>query len=115
MEDYPILLTVQQAARKCGKSEKTMYRWIESGKLQATKHAGGGWLIKREDLAAVTDHVTVEWENNSRLLNQDFRIAMLESSVEDLRARISTQERTIARLERQVKQLQPKKATKKRA
>src|SRR5260370_38179865 len=56
-EDYPILLSIQQAARKIGKSEKTIRRWIKDGKLKA-ENRGGGYLIKREDLEAVTKHVT---------------------------------------------------------
>ncbi len=52
-EDYPILLSIQQAARKVGKSEKTIRRWIAAGKLKADNRGAGGYLIKREDLAAL--------------------------------------------------------------
>jgi excisionase family DNA binding protein len=45
-EDYPLLLSIQQAAKKIGKSEKTIRRWIHDGKLQA-ENRGGGYLIKR--------------------------------------------------------------------
>jgi predicted site-specific integrase-resolvase len=33
MPEYPILLTLQQAAKRSGKSEKTLRRWIKEGKL----------------------------------------------------------------------------------
>ena len=73
-QDYPILLSPQQASRKIGKSEKTIYRWIQSGKLPAEKHGGGGYLIKREDLAAVDKHVTKEWHEQSKLANLELLV-----------------------------------------
>ena len=33
MPEYPILLTLQQVAKRSGKSEKTLRRWIKDGKL----------------------------------------------------------------------------------
>src|SRR5258708_39091386 len=54
-EDYPILLSIQQAARKIGKSEKTIRRWIKDVKLNA-ENPGRGYLIKRQDMEAVTTH-----------------------------------------------------------
>lgn len=53
-EDFPRLLTVQQAARKSGKSEKTIYRWINDGKLAADQPdgSGGAYLIKREETSS---------------------------------------------------------------
>ncbi len=115
MEDYPILLTIQQASRKIGKSEKTLRRWIQSGKLKADKHPVGGYLIKREDLEAVTKHVTKEWRSEQEIADLRMRVVMLESMVEELQGAVRAQQYDIEDLQIQVKKLQPKKpATRKR-
>jgi len=115
MEDYPILLTIQQASRKIGKSEKTLRRWIQAGKLKADKHPVGGYLIKREDLEAVTKHVTKEWRSEQEIADLRMRVVMLESMVEELQGAVRSQQYDIEDLQAQVKKLQPKKpATRKR-
>lgn len=109
-EDYPILLSVQQAARKIGKSEKTILRWIHSNKLPATKCGSGGYLIKREDVTKLTPHVTKEWQEQSDLAHIRLQYSLLESQVEYLRALVDAQQGEIEELQRQVKKLTPKKA-----
>jgi excisionase family DNA binding protein len=113
-QDYPILLSPQQASRKIGKSEKTIYRWIQSGKLPAEKHGGGGYLIKREDLAAVDPHVTKEWHEKSRLADLELRVLILEGQNEELRGAFRAQQRDIEELQYQLEKLKPKKAPAKR-
>lgn len=108
-EDYPILLTIQQAAKKIGKSEKTIRRWIHDGKLKA-ENRGGGYLIAREDVAALTIHVTKEWQEQSDLAQIRFQYAQLESQVEYLKQLVDAQQYEIENLQRQVKKLVPKKA-----
>ena len=107
-EDYPLLLGVQQAARKIGKSEKTIRRWIHDGKLQA-ENRGGGYLIKREDLTALTKHVTKEWQEQSDLSAIRLQLAILEGQVEQLKIIVDAQQYEIEMLQGQVKKLTPKK------
>ena len=109
-EDYPILLSIQQAARKVGKSDKTIRRWIHEGKLQATKHGAGGYLIKREDLAALTKHVTKEWQEQSELSAIRLQLSILEGQVDYLRELVDAQQGKIEELQRQLKKVTPKKA-----
>lgn len=111
-EDYPILLSIQQAARKIGKSEKTIRRWIQEGKLAATKHGPGGYLIKREDLAAITKHVTKEWHEQSELSKISLQMSIMEGQLDYLRALVDAQQGEIEELQRQVKKLTPKPAKK---
>src|SRR5689334_7087092 len=100
-QDYPILLTIQQAAKKVGKSEKTIRRWIHAGKLQA-EDRGGGYLIKREDLAEVSPHVTKEWHEQSKLADLELRVLLLEGQNEKLRGAFRAQQRDIDALQTQV-------------
>jgi|SRR5450755_1749963 excisionase family DNA binding protein len=107
-EDYPLLLSIQQAAKKIGKSEKTIRRWIHDGKLQA-ENRGGGYLIKREDLTALTRHVTKEWQEQSDLSHIKLQQAILEGQVEQLKMIVDAQQYEIEELQRQVKKLAPAK------
>lgn len=111
-EEYPILLSIQQAARKVGKSEKTIRRWIASGKLQATKHGAGGYLIKREDLTALTKHVTKEWQEGSELGHIRLQVSMMEGQMNYLQLLVDAQQGEIEELQRQAKKLTPKPAKK---
>ena len=47
-EEGSDVYTIAQVALKLGVSTKTVYRYIESGKLKATKL--GQWRVKEEDL-----------------------------------------------------------------
>jgi excisionase family DNA binding protein len=109
-EDFPRLLSVQQAARKSGKSEKTIRRWIKDGKLAAEQSGGpsGVYLIKREDLEAVIPHVTKEWQEQSNKSALHLQVVMLEAAVEELQELVADQARDIDLLQEQVKKLQPK-------
>jgi excisionase family DNA binding protein len=108
-EDYPILLSIQQAARKIGKSEKTIRRWIHEGKLAAEKHGAGGYLIKREDLEPFVKHVTKEWQEERDLSHIRLQYAILESQVNHLRALVDIQQSLIEDLQSDVAKLKPKK------
>jgi len=48
-------ISVADAARILGKDRKTILRWIESGRIPATKLSGktGAWLVSPDDLAAL--------------------------------------------------------------
>ena len=108
-EDYPILLSLQQAARKIGKSEKTLRRWIHDGKLPAQLHPVGGYLIKREDLAVVTSHVTKEWQEQGDLAHINLEILLQATAIKELREIVWTQQHEIEELQAKVKKLTPKK------
>jgi len=110
LEDFPRLLTVQRAARKSGKSEKTIRRWIKDGKLAAQQPGGpsGVYLIKREDLEAVIPHVTKEWQAQTDKSALHLQVTMLESKVEELQELAYEQARDIELLQEQVRKLQPK-------
>lgn len=43
-------LTTTQAAERCAVSPRTMLRWLESGRVQATRTAGGHWRIPPDAL-----------------------------------------------------------------
>ncbi len=107
-EEYPLLLSIQQAAKKIGKSEKTIRRWIHDGKLLAENH-GGGYLIKREDLVALTKHVTKEWQEQSDLSHIKLQLAILEGQLEQLKMIVDAQQYEIEELQGQVKKLTPAK------
>ena len=47
------LLTVREVARRCGRSEETVRRWIWSGKLPARK-IGNQLFIEEDDIATLT-------------------------------------------------------------
>src|SRR5258708_391796 len=108
--DVPRLLAVKRAARKSGKSEKTIRRWIKEGKLVAEQPGGptGVYLIKRDDLEAVMPHVTKEWQEQSNKSALQMQVSMLEAAVEELQYLASDQARDIEQLQEQVKKLQPK-------
>jgi excisionase family DNA binding protein len=109
-EDFPRLLTVQQAARKSGKSEKTIRRWIKEGKLAAEQPGGptGVYLIKRDDLEAVIPQVTKEWQEQSNQSALRVQMSLLEAAVEELQELVADQARDMELLQEQVKKLQPK-------
>ena len=47
----PKPLTLQQAADKLGVHYMTVYRYVRTGKLPATR-VGGGWQVDPDDLAS---------------------------------------------------------------
>ncbi len=120
MPEYPILLTLQQAAKRSGKSEKTLRRWIKDKKL-ATYHGderkpGDPYMIFPKDLDAATGgDKTKEWQIEQEIADLRMRVVMLESMAEELQYQVRDQVHMIEDLQIQVKKLQPKKpATRKR-
>jgi uncharacterized coiled-coil protein SlyX len=116
MPEYPILLTLQQAAKRSGKSEKTLRRWIKDGKL-TTYHGderkpGDPYMIFPKDLDAATGgDKTKEWQVEQEIADLRMRVVMLESMVEELQGAVRAQQYDIEDLQIQVKKLQPKKTT----
>ena len=120
MPEYPILLTLQQAAKRSGKSEKTLRRWIKDKKL-ATYHGderkpGDPYMIFPKDLDAATGgDKTKECQIEQEIADLRMRVVMLESMAEELQYKVRDQVHMIEDLQIQVKKLQPKKpATRKR-
>jgi len=54
MDQLPHFLSAVEAAKRIGQSERTIRRWIESGKLPATKH-GSHFHIALADLEPFLD------------------------------------------------------------
>lgn len=99
-------LTLQQASRKIGKSEKTLRSWIKKGKLQAELQ-GQVYKIKPEDLDDVTTTVSKEWNDTARVDEMQNRITALELNIMDCAHAIDD-------LQKAVKKLQPKRTPAKR-
>lgn len=57
--DYSDALTITEAAELLGVHYMTVYKYVRTGRLQATK-VGGGWLVEREDLDAFAHRSTVD-------------------------------------------------------
>lgn len=53
------MLTVPEAARRCGRNPETIRRWIREGKLPADK-IGTQWFVDEDDLASRTTDAEVE-------------------------------------------------------
>jgi excisionase family DNA binding protein len=53
------MLTVPEAARRTGRNEETIRRWIRSGRLRSTK-AGTQHLIEEYDLEALVESGRLE-------------------------------------------------------
>lgn len=77
------LLTVRDVARRVGRSEETVRRWIWSGKLKARK-LGNQLFVDPEDLAAMEGHGRVLKEVAAPYRRRG--MAMDERDVEDVYA-----------------------------
>lgn len=53
-------LTVEEVAAMVRKSVKTVYKWIDEGRLQATKLGGRDWRIRRSWLDAMLAQYATE-------------------------------------------------------
>lgn len=84
-EDLQDLLTIQQITAKTGKSEKTIRRWISSGRLPA--RFDKRWLVRPSDLEACTSHITGEWNILQQLAEMQERLSKIESDVLALQKR----------------------------
>jgi Helix-turn-helix domain len=86
MPEYPILLTLQQAVKRSGKSEKTLRRWISSGKLIAHKvgdKSADPYLIDPKDLDAAGGVKTTEWKVEQEVADLRLRVGILEATLEE--------------------------------
>ena len=58
----PVLLRIQEAAKLLKVSKWTIYRWIEEGRLRATKIGRGSLRVFRSSLSElVIEHEVQEW------------------------------------------------------
>jgi excisionase family DNA binding protein len=114
MPEYPILLTLQQAAKRSGKSEKTLRRWISSGKLIAHKvgdKSADPYLIDPKDLDVAGGVKTAEWKVEQEVADLRLRVGILEATLEEMHDQLRDQARTIEELRRKL----PAPAVKKKA
>lgn len=58
-EEKRAVLSVAKAARLLGKSQDTIYRWLEEGKLSGRK-VGGRWIIYGDSVEAAWEAAVVE-------------------------------------------------------
>jgi excisionase family DNA binding protein len=98
MDQLPIFLSAVEAAHRIGQNERTIRRWIETGKLPATKY-GSQFKIALADLEPFLDKRPPD---TKALLA---RIIALED-IEDVQA---SQANRLTDLERQVFLLQAKR------
>ena len=75
-------MTIQEASKRLAKSEKTVRRWIEQGKLNATL-VDGKYIVDDNDVMSktTTDQVSSQMSNNV----QDELITELRSEIEYLK------------------------------
>jgi excisionase family DNA binding protein len=98
------LLTLQQAAKYSGKSEKTLRRWISSGKLAARKvgdKPADPYQIDPKDLDTATNGYTAaDWDEKQRITNLLMRIEVLEETQVQLQDQLRNQAQMIEELKR---------------
>ncbi|MFN8495681.1 MAG: helix-turn-helix domain-containing protein [Caldilineaceae bacterium] len=51
-------LTIAQAVEYSGKGKRTIYRWIEQGKLKAYQNISKVWMIDKNDLDEALNRLT---------------------------------------------------------
>jgi excisionase family DNA binding protein len=74
------LLTLQQAAKKTGKSEKTLRRWILAGKLRASK-SGDRYLLNPDDLEVFYPQDSIEWQLREQIADLQERLSKVEATL----------------------------------
>lgn len=52
MKDF---LTTSQVANEFGVTRRTVYRWLETGKIKGTKTPTGDWRIPKSEITFFTD------------------------------------------------------------
>lgn len=75
------LLTLRQAAKKTGKSEKTLRRWILAGKLRASK-SGDRYLLTPDDLEIFSPLDSIEWQLRAQVTDLQERLSKVEAILE---------------------------------
>lgn len=109
-------ISIQEAAKRLGKSKKTIYRWVESGKIPALR-AGREYFIKIDVVEALASGQGVQRDDvvqrvdtmDMRLQMLEYRMANLERRVDaievddDLAIRISDVEQRLAEMEQERK------------
>jgi excisionase family DNA binding protein len=119
MQEYPTLLTLQQAATRSGKSEKTLRRWISSGKLAAQKvgeKSTDPYLIYPQDLdvatgADTTCDKTKAWQAEQQIADLRMHVVMLEAMLENMQDQLRDQAQIIEELRHERPALSSKKQT----
>jgi hypothetical protein len=103
MSEDQLPLTLQQAARRSGKSEKTLRRWIASGKLVARKvgeKPADPYLVDLKDLKRATGE-TKEWQIEQVVVDLQLHVEILEAMLEEVQGQLRNQARVIEELKRQ--------------
>jgi len=102
-------LTVQEAARIAGKSTKTIYHWISTGKISSTKGKNGHKLIAASELIRVTE-VDSNSETPDRVQRLD-RETLDISEVRVLEERVKAMEALLKEKDLRISELKEDKST----
>lgn len=105
------MLTLAAAAEACGVHKVTALKWIQRGKISATKNADGAWLVDPAELARaqLLKEQRNDSDNGQRLAAPDIsatvalavaeqRLADLKVLVEDLRSQRDAWQRQAEKL-----------------
>ena len=99
-------LNISQAARRAGKSRNTIRKWIEDGKLTATKDAQDQWQIAVIDLLSVTPELKPDnkdkQEQRERVKALHQKATRLEHELEVLKVERDSYKRENDLLKRQL-------------
>jgi excisionase family DNA binding protein len=59
----PVLLRIQEAAKLLKVSKWTIYRWIEEGRLSATKIGRGSLRVFRASVSGLIEEARIDYRN----------------------------------------------------
>jgi len=102
MEEY----TVQDAARLLHVSEKTVYRWIETGKLKARKYGIQHFILKSSVERVVLSRPVQPSAEETGLEALQQRLDTIEQRINDLSTLFDVQDLRISELEEKLQRLE---------
>ena len=87
-------VTAADAAKLLGKSDRTIRRWIDDGKIKARHAAHNRYEIALDDLEAL-----VEQQEGKEYVNPVERLRTLEHEVTTLKVEVETLKETVRKLQ----------------
>ncbi len=84
------LLSAREAARRLGKDERTIRRWVHAGKLQQRKSASNRLAIDEGEIERLAAQLTAaDQEKRQEMIDLQARILQLEQEQARIRARLA--------------------------